>query len=378
MRTSILTFRRRELFAILGCWLFLCPTVWGQSRKTENLILLTVDGLRWQEVFGGADARLLNKEEGDVRDIDETKARYWRESPEERREALMPFFWKTLAGRGQVFGNPERRSIAKVTNDKYFSYPGYSEILCGYADPRIESNDKRDNPNINVLEWLHGKDAFRDRIAVFASWDVFPYILSVRRTGLYVNAGWTDLDKLSNETEGRLLNGLARDLPHYWSGVRYDAFTMHAAEDYLQTYQPRVLYVSVGETDDWCHEGRYDLYLDAAWRTDQFMARLWKFVEESPYYRGKTSLIVTTDHGRGEGRQRWKDHGIDYPESDLIWIAALGPDIPALGERSDISVTQSQVAATVADLLGEDFAASDPRIAPPMNLKVDPKAHSAE
>ena len=41
----------------------------AQSRpklKTRNILLVTSDGLRWQEVFGGADSSMFNKENGGV------------------------------------------------------------------------------------------------------------------------------------------------------------------------------------------------------------------------------------------------------------------------------------------------------------------------
>jgi len=55
------------------------------------------------------------------------------------------------------------------------------------------------------------------------------------------------------------------------------------------------------------------------------------------------------------------------PAAGRIWIGILGPDTPPLGERSDCGeVTQGQVAATVASLLGEDWCAAEPRAAPPI------------
>ncbi len=125
------------------------------ERATENVILLMTDGLRWQEVFGGAEEALMTKEPGGVKDVESLKAEFWRDTPEERREALMPFFWKVMAKQGQVFGNREKGSYAKVTNGMHFSYPGYNETLCGFADPRIDSNDKVPNPNVTVFEWLN-------------------------------------------------------------------------------------------------------------------------------------------------------------------------------------------------------------------------------
>jgi hypothetical protein len=127
-----------------------------------------------------------------------------------------------------------------------------------------------------------------------------------------------------------------------------------------------VLFLSFGDTDDWAHEGRYDLVLDAAHKTDGFIEQLWTTLQSMPEYAGKTSLVLTTDHGRGDTRVEWKSHGKDIPGADQMWIAVLGPDTPADGCRSDLDVTQSQVAATVAALLGEDYHASVPQSAAPL------------
>src|SRR5262249_27221449 len=149
-----------------------------------------LDGFRWQEMFRGADEALMNREDGGVADVEGLKKEFWRETPEARREVLLPFFWTVVARQGQLFGNADRGSLARVTNGRNFSYPGYNEILTGAADPRIDSNDKRPNPNISVLEWLNDKPSYRGRVAAFGTWDVFPYILNRERSGLYVNAGW--------------------------------------------------------------------------------------------------------------------------------------------------------------------------------------------
>jgi hypothetical protein len=47
-------------------------------------------------------------------------------------------------------------------------------------------------------------------------------------------------------------------------------------------------------------------------------------------------------------------------------MAVMGPDTPALGVREGLTVTQSQLAATVAALLGEDFRAAFAAAAPPL------------
>jgi hypothetical protein len=268
-----------------------------------------------------------------------------------------------VAKEGQVFGDPEHNSAALVTNGKNFSYPGYNEILAGFGDPRIDSNDKRPNPNVTVLEFLARRPGFEGRVAAVTSWDTFPWIINTERSGVPVHAGWRPID-FADSPEVRQLNALVRELPKAWHEVRYDYWTLRAAELWLVERQPRVLYVSFGETDDWAHDGRYDLVLDAAHRTDDYLRRLWNLLQSQPQYAGKTSLVITTDHGRGDDRDGWRSHRADLPGSERIWIAVLGPDTPPVGLRQDVQVTQGQVAATVAELLGEDFRAISPQAAP--------------
>jgi hypothetical protein len=143
---------------------------------------------------------------------------------------------------------------------------------------------------------------------------------------------------------------------------------MQGALEYLRTRQPRVLYVMLGETDEWAHGRRYDLYLDAAWRCDRFVRRLWDEAQSLPAYRGRTALVLATDHGRGGAPLDWTDHGQKVPAAEPIWMAVMGPGTPALGVREGLEVTQSQLAATVAQLLGlaEGFRKAQPKAAPPL------------
>src|SRR5262245_2161112 len=337
-----------------------------KPRRTENLVIVTLDGFRWQELFTGADDSLINKEFGGVRDLDGLKRRYVRESAEARREALLPFFWGTIAKKGQVFGNPARKAAVLSSNGLKFSYPGYNEMFCGLADPRIDSNDKKDNPNLSVLEFLNGKPAFRGRVEAVCTWDVFPFIFRSAQNGLPVHAGWVPFKDNPLSERARHLNEFMEQVPRYWPDNAFDVFTIEAARFAVDLRRPRVLYVGLGETDEWVHGRRYDLYLDAARNSDRFLAELWQKLQNVPQYRDKTTLIVTTDHGRGSTRVDWTDHGKKVPGAEFVWIAVIGPDTPAMGERENVEVTQSQVAATIAKLLGEDFQVASPKAAAPL------------
>ena len=354
------------LSLLLGLMPPALPAAEPAGRRTDNLLIVTLDGFRLQEFFHGADLSLMDKPFGGVPDPAGLKSRYWRDSDEERRRVLLPFLWGTVAEQGQIFGDGSRRAASRLTNGLKFSYPGYSEMFCGLADARIDSNDKKLNPNLSVLEFLNGRPAFKGRVAAFCTWDVFPYIFRSPRNGLKVHAGWEPVSDEPLTERQKLLNDLLPELPRFWPDNVFDTVTMGYAREHLLRHKPRVFYVGLGETDEWGHRRRYDLYLDAARNADRFLADLWRLVQSLPEYRGKTALLVTTDHGRGATRADWTDHGKDVPGAEFIWIAVLGPDTPALGIRRDVETTQSQVAATIAHLLGEDFTTASPRAAAPL------------
>jgi len=331
------------------------------DTRTENVLFVMLDGLRWQEVYRGPDASLINKERGGIEKPQEVRKRFVRDTAEEQRAALMPFLWNVVAKNGQVSGNHARQSVGRVTNGKNFSYPGYSEVLCGFADGRIDSNDKNYNPNVTVLEWLHAKPEFKGKIAAVTSWDVFPFIINAPRSGIPVSAGAAPLIGLQPTDEVKLLNRLSAETPLFEDSTRPDAITFHAACAYIAQMKPRVLFLSFDETDTQAHNGRYDRVLGSAHKADAFIRDLWETVQKMPEYRGKTTLLVTTDHGRGNPPVEWKNHNDKTAGSEFIWMGVMGPDTPALGERSDIAFTQNQIAATLAALLGYDYREAVPK-----------------
>jgi hypothetical protein len=343
------------------------------SRKGRNVFFITTDGLRWQEVFTGAQEGLMNKSNG-VAELGALRKAFWRDTPEARRQALFPFLWSVVASNGQIYGNAAKGSVARITNDKKFSYPGYSEFLTGAADSKIDSNKKIPNPHTNVFEWLNTRPDFKGRVAAIVNWDVIPWILNTERARIPC---WSGFPMQSNAPAigiSPLLERLLNDTTPLWHEMILDTFTIRAALDYVQVEKPRAFYLAFAETDEWAHEVRYDYYLHSAHHVDRFIRDLWEACQRLPEYRDKTTFIITTDHGRGDGAD-WTSHGEKTAGAEFIWAAILGPDTPPLGERTKCApITQSQMAATIAAALGEDFPAASPRAAAPIAeafVKVD-------
>jgi len=350
--------------------LFLSFTCLGFAQnRTENVILITLDGARTQEVFGGIDIDILKDKtrRGKVEDSPLYK-KYWADTAEERRLKLLPFFWGVLMKEhGSIAGNRSLGSSVMTTNRMWFSYPGYSEILTGQAnDGVINSNDRVRNPNSTVLEFLKRKlDLNKNQVALFGSWDVFNWIAEHEEGAITINAGHEPYDHPNPEV--RVLSELQKEQLSPWDSVRFDYFTFRFAMEHLKTYQPRVMHIALGETDDWAHGGDYSHTLGSFNKNDQQLRELWEYLQSSPKYRGKTSIIITVDHGRGKTIRDWTDHGEKVPEAQYIWMAFISPDSKLRGEwKNTETIYQNQVAATLCRLLNLDYSENNPQAGKPI------------
>lgn len=327
-----------------------------RAQKTENIVVVTMDGLRWQEVFGGADSLLSFAKEA-FYSTGYVQQHFWAPTADERRQKLMPFFWNVIAKKGILLGNRNFGNYFNNANPYWFSYPGYNEIFTGYPDTAVNSNDKIPNKNENVFEFLSKLPAYRNKAAVVGSWDVFSFIFNEKRSGILVNDGFRDMTGPLNDRQ-RHFNELQHEMPPiFHGGERLDVATFNIGFEYLKAKQPRLFFLGLGDTDEFAHGGIYDMYLDATQKADDWIRRIWEYIQSTPAYKDKTTLIITTDHGRGlaEG-SNWKHHGSRIAEASEMWMAAIGPSIPAIGEcKKQGQAYQGQIAATIARLLGQEF-----------------------
>ncbi|CAN5506336.1 hypothetical protein BH10BAC2_BH10BAC2_36910 [soil metagenome] len=332
------------------------------QHKTENVVIVTLDGMRWQEVFKGVDSALIVNKKF-TSDSQQVAKNFWSNAINERRAKLFPFLWNTVAQHGQLYGNRTKGSEVNNANPYKFSYPGYNEIFTGYPDTAVNSNDKIENKNENVLEFINKQKAYTGKVAAFATWDVFPYILNKWRSKIYVNAG-VDTFHFSSPSF-QLLNDL-QFLCAKPIDVRLDVNTYLAAKTYLKEKKPKVLYVAFDETDDFAHSGMYDQYLKSAHAEDAMIADLWNTLQSMPEYKNKTTFIITCDHGRGDAvKEEWTSHGEDIADAGQIWIAAIGPNTRPIGEVTNTALLyQRQIATTIAALLGFDFKPVHPVMQP--------------
>lgn len=335
----------------------------SDAQSVENIIIVTTDGFRWQEVFKGMDTAIANKRRFNQGDSAYLYKNYWSAEETERRKKLLPFLWSTVAAQGQLYGNRALGNKVDNANPYWFSYPGYSEIMTGYPDTAINSNEYPPNPHVTVLEFFNQQPRLKGKVAAFGAWDAFDRILNEKRSGIPVISAFDKSGGSNPTAQQKMLNAMLADSYKPWHYAEcLDVFTHYAALEHLKTAKPKVLYIAYGETDEWAHSGQYRNYLDAAHQVDAWLKQLWDFVQSDPQYKDKTALFITTDHGRGDAvKSEWTSHGSSIKDAHEIWFAVMGPAIAAKGEvSSKMQLYQKQFAQTMAKLMGYNFRAAHP------------------
>jgi hypothetical protein len=343
---------------LLTFLLFVANVSFCQTTNTPNIFIITTDGFRWQEVFSGADSSILFNPKY-VEDTATFRDMYWANTPEERRQKLMPFLWNFVAKRGQLWGNRNYDNDVSVVNPYKISYPGYNEILTGYNDWFVSLNRQKDNPNSNILDYLNSTAQYKNKVAAFGSWKLFDYIMNRPKSTIPLNCGYQQSDDDSLTETEQATNYIEATSDDNKEATRNDMLTFTLATEYVKKKHPKVVYIGFGETDEFAHGGRYDLYLNQANLFDKFLAELWNLVQSDKFYKNNTIFFITTDHGRGEKPTTWSTHGFWAKGSKETWLAELGTNIKPLGEiKEKDTVYAIQFAQTIASFLGESFTAT--------------------
>jgi arylsulfatase A-like enzyme len=192
-----------------------------------------------------------------------------------------------------------------------------------------------------------------------------------------MNAGFDDFPADYSSAAIDELVGLRRNVMELWEESSNDGITYRIARTYLFERKPRLLWLGLTQSDDWAHADRYDRLLEYLHLADNWLQDLWSGIQADSHYRDTTTLIVTTDHGRGRTPADWAEHDQAIPGSESVWLAIIGPDTPATGDGVPPGiVNQGDVAATIVRLFGLDPDAFSPAARPALPGVIDTAAMS--
>jgi hypothetical protein len=284
----------------------------------EHVVLITLDGVRVRDVFGGADRALSGADEG----------------------ATFPHLLAAVADEGVIYGDPRRFERMTTANRAQVSVPGYMSMFSGFEQPCY---DNQCPPVMieTVFEYVRrARDLDPADVAVFASW-----IKMGRVVEHVVGTVTTDIGPDPDDTPA--------ELPPWGQdgSARWDDVTYARAMDYLETHRPRLLYVSLLDGDGWGHEGDYASYLATLRRYDRWIAEVKERLAALAAEGVATTLIVTTDHGRGEGAD-WREHNATLPGSEQVFLHASGPHVIAGAVDSSVGHTAADLRPTIEVLFG--------------------------
>lgn len=312
---------------------YVVPSNAKPSWNGDRVVLVTIDGARWQDVFEGTDLRF-------------TKGP--RLSPEE----LLPKTWARVKAAGVAVGTGrDGCGIMHTASGANVSLPGYLEMFTGHASSCTDN----DCPAA-LATVLDAAAAFGvPGVASIASWSILSRGASNGRAGVFVAAGqrWPGLPPDDATLAARVAAGTNVDPFPGHDDYRPDAATGAIALAYFDRYRPALFHVGFGDPDEWGHRGDYDAYVASLARIDAWMGDLLDRLAATRSAGHRTTVLVTTDHGRNAD---FLNHGPAHPESARTFLLAFdGASDGVLRERptcpaGDVALTD--VAPTVAQLVG--------------------------
>jgi len=337
------------------------PVATGSWHPTRQVIFIAIDGVRWQDVYQGADPKLVD----DQAVPDELLL------PPER---LLPNLYRRVVARGVALGAPGHGAPMLASGPNFISLPGYMEMLSG-APSGCTRNDCDRIKTPTIVDEFRSRSSPRDHVAVFSSWEAIDRAAAMDTEGIVMSTGrhgGASRDMLREDPVTSELIDLGEAAPAFPGEYDYrpDAFTAPIALRYLVTHRPRFMFIGLGDTDEWGHRNDYQSYLQALRYCDAFIGDLLRTLDTMGEYGATTTVVITTDHGRSA---RFTSHGGEHAESGQVWMMAVGGSVPARGFlASDRPHRLADITPTLRVLLGFSEPSSNASIIAGM-LPPDPR-----
>lgn len=275
------------------------------------VVIVAIDGVRWQEIFQGTDEALSG--------ADVVPA-----------SAIVPNLHAIANRRGAFVGVPGYGSIS-ASGPNYVSLPGYTELLGGRTSKCTDNGC----PRTSLPSLLDEASSAGAKVAAFSSWDKLDFAATSEPGRFFTSCG-------------RKGSGALDPWPGHGS-YRPDRVTAALALEYLEDEQPDVLFLGLGDTDEYAHRGDYAGYVASLRHADEVVGRIYRVLDRMGARGNTTHVIVTTDHGRAED---FRSHG-PMSEAARVWMLASGPRIKARGAvASPYARRLADIAPTLRVVLG--------------------------
>jgi hypothetical protein len=279
-----------------------------KDLKTENVIIVIVDGPRYSETWG------------------------------DQTHQYIPHMANDLAKEGVIY--------TQFLNDGYtYTNSGHAAITTGFRK-EINNDVKREYPkNPSIFQFFLKKSG-------------------KAKTAAWVITSKDKLEILSNtqdpEWENKFIPSTDCGINGLGTGYRQDSTTLRRSKEILAQYHPNLVLINFKEPDASGHANDWQGYLRGIKDTDEYIWQLWNFINTDPVYKGKTTLMVTNDHGRhlDDVEDGFVSHGDHCEGCRHINFFAAGPDFKK-NSIIDAKHKQVDIPPTVGQLLGFPIPASE-------------------
>lgn len=285
------------------------PPAPARSDPVSRVVFVTLDGVRWQDVFGiGTPA-----------------------DPSQAGTAL-PGLLRLVQRNGVALGAREDCGKVVVDGPSFVSLPGYLQIFTGKRSACTGNECPRTTERTFMEEARAAFESDTD-VASIASWEHIERAVSHEPDAFFISSG-TRYRSHAVRAADEILDGLLLDAQAHGGApggtptYRPDEWTAGIALAYLTAYKPRLLHVGLGDADEYAHQGDVAGYVSSLHQTDTFFERLEDVIDGWRKDGDKTTVVVTADHGRATN---FRDHGSWAPESARTFLVAFGDGAPNAG-----------------------------------------------
>lgn len=149
-------------------------------------------------------------------------------------------------------------------------------------------------------------------------------------------------------------------------------------KEIMDQHQPELVFINLHQTDKYAHAGSWRKYVSHIATADRVVYELWRKIQRHPFYRNRTTLLVTNDHGRHT--TDFTNHGDCCEGCQHVMLLALGPGISRGHEAGAVERGLQDIAATVGWLMDlplpyavdgnvmDELLATQPDPGPPLGL----------
>jgi len=274
------------------------------------------------------------------------------DSIEDSEHQYIPHLWNDLRQKGTLY-------TCLVNENFEFHMPSIQAINFGVNSSRYSFELKSNLPSIfqyvrkkyrlpaskfwAIGHWFNSTYEFpTDKYAQ----NTFPCAFSLRNYSVSAQIFrlLTKQELISFDMVSSMMKRTSAQWP-YWDSagaIQYQVF-----KKIVRFFKPKLVHYVMNDVEC-AHYDSYAKYILALKASDNKIFELWQFINQDPFYKDKTYLIVNVDHGRN---LYYAEHDEDtYDRPSKVWMYIYGPKVKK-GLVISRSIRHLDIFATVAFLM---------------------------